>query len=177
MKYGIFFLVISGGFLLYGYRLGGWYGLLFWPALAFGVVAAGYLGVGARIFRKRPDGTHSPIAGTILLPYLLFVSMVWQLSRLLRGEACWNEIAPGLILGRRADARDRRVCRADRRPGGPPVYLPADTRRDGPSGRTIPGARRDIRRSAQAGLCPLRGGTWTVGNARGRGPAEIRDGE
>ena len=106
MKYGIFFLVISGGFLLYGYRLGLWYGLLFWPALAFGIVAAGYLGVGARIFGKQSDGTLSPIARTILLPYLLYAWTVWQLSRLLRREACWNEIAPGLFIGRRAYARE-----------------------------------------------------------------------
>ena len=67
VKYGILFLIVSGVFAYYGYLIGGWGWLLWWPALSFSTVACGYLGLGAKIFGKRTDGT---IAWHVF-PYLL----------------------------------------------------------------------------------------------------------
>ncbi len=67
VKYGILFLIVSRVFAYYGYLIGGWGWLLWWPALSFSTVACGYLGLGAKIFGKRTDGT---IAWHVF-PYLL----------------------------------------------------------------------------------------------------------
>jgi protein-tyrosine phosphatase len=40
------------------------------------------------------------------LPYLLLTWFVWHVQRLLSREACCNEVAPGLWVGRRPSARE-----------------------------------------------------------------------
>lgn len=51
--------------------LGGWGLWLFWPALALGLVAAGYAALGPAVFQKGVDGRLSLGAGLLLAPYLL----------------------------------------------------------------------------------------------------------
>ena len=104
MKYGILFLMMGGLLAYYGVFLGGLGWLLLWPALSFCIVAAGYLGLGARVFGKRTDGTIAWFTLVVLLPYFLYAWTIWHLSRLLRREDCYNEICPGLYVGRRAFA-------------------------------------------------------------------------
>ncbi|QCJ70288.1 hypothetical protein C9446_10720 [Providencia heimbachae] len=45
--------------------------LLLWPAIALLLITIGYLGAGASVFQKTPDGTLSPSAAILLLPYRL----------------------------------------------------------------------------------------------------------
>ncbi|MGO2304304.1 MAG: phosphatase PAP2/dual specificity phosphatase family protein [Providencia sp.] len=52
--------------------------LLLWPAIALLLVTFGYLGAGASIFQKTPDGTISPSATILLLPYRLFASCTYH---------------------------------------------------------------------------------------------------
>jgi protein-tyrosine phosphatase len=101
VKYGILFLIVSGVFAYYGYLIGGWGWLLWWPALSFLIVACGYLGLGAKIFGKRTNGTIAWYVFPYLLPYLLYTWAIWHLSRILRREDCYNEISPGIYVGRR----------------------------------------------------------------------------
>ena len=42
----------------------------------------------------------------VLFPYFLYAWTIWHLSRLLRSEDCYNEICPGLYVGRRAFASE-----------------------------------------------------------------------
>ena len=106
MKYGFSFLLL-GGFLAWcGIQSGHWNRFLLWPALSFWVVAAGYSGLGAQVFGKRPDGTISWYALVPLLPYFLYTWGVWHLLRFVRHEDCYNEVTQGLYLGRRAHARE-----------------------------------------------------------------------
>lgn len=44
--------------------------ILLWPALSLGLVAAGYLGLGARVFQKDAEGRRSLSARILLAPYL-----------------------------------------------------------------------------------------------------------
>jgi len=76
-----------------------------WPALSFVVVGLGYARLGARVFGKRSDGTLSPLVQVLLAPYLAVSWIVWRMLRLGR-ERCWDQVAPGIYLGRRPYARE-----------------------------------------------------------------------
>ena len=112
MKYGVLFLIIGVLFAYYAFLVGGWGWLLLWPALSFSSIALAYLGLGARVFGNRADGTIAPLALLALFPYFLYAWAIWHLSRIVRREDCYNEVAPGLYIGRRPL----------------PGELPADTR-------------------------------------------------
>lgn len=45
--------------------------LLLWPAIALFFITLGYLGAGASVFQKTPEGNISPSAAILLLPYRL----------------------------------------------------------------------------------------------------------
>jgi protein-tyrosine phosphatase len=115
--------------------VGGWAWLLAWPGLVGLVVAAGYGGLGPRIFAKRADGSLSPLRVALLLPYFLVARAVWGVLRMTR-EPQFHEIRPGLYLGRRPLERElprdvRAVVdltaefTADRRPGVEYLCAPA----------------------------------------------------
>lgn len=74
-----------------------WGAVLGWPALAIGLVAGGYLGLGPRVFGKR-DGRLGFGARIALAPYLLALG-AWRLRDRLEGPP-HHEIVPGLWLGR-----------------------------------------------------------------------------
>jgi protein-tyrosine phosphatase len=53
-----------------------------WGALAFSLVALGYLGAGSSIFRKQPDGQHPLHAWVLMAPYLVIARFShWRISR------------------------------------------------------------------------------------------------
>ncbi len=56
MKYGILFLLIVIAIGDVAIRGGPWCWLLLYPAFSFGVVAAGYFGVGPSVFGKLSKG-------------------------------------------------------------------------------------------------------------------------
>lgn len=106
MKYGFLFLMIGAVLLGNTVWRGGPFWVLLWPGVSFLLVAAGYFGLGPRIFGKRPDGTMAAFAVAVLLPYLLLTWGTWHLLRLIIREDCYNELLPGLFVGRRPLARD-----------------------------------------------------------------------
>ena len=108
MKYGFLFLLLGGLLAYYGILLGRWGWLLLWPALSFCIVASGYLGLGARVFSKRTDGTIAWFTLVVLFPYFLYAWTIWHCSRLLRSEDCYNEIYPGSTS---VDERSPMSCR------------------------------------------------------------------
>lgn len=75
--------------------------LWIWPAISVGVVAAGYAGLGPRVFGKGPDGRRVLWARLILMPYLLLALFVFHLRRIVTGRTCCQQVMPGLWLGRR----------------------------------------------------------------------------
>ena len=97
-----FMLFIAVAFLYAGGSYGGNAWVLAWPAAAFVVVALAYARIDARMLGKRPDGTLRGVVIAPLLPYFLLAWGVWHLKRLFYPERVWDEVAPGLFLGRRA---------------------------------------------------------------------------
>ncbi|UJR79765.1 dual specificity protein phosphatase family protein [Sandaracinus amylolyticus] len=100
MRFGWFQVVL--GLLLIG--CAGWIGgpawALTWPALAVIAVGLGYLGLGPGVFGKRDDGTLRTPHFVLLFPYhvVAWMRVKWDAWR--RREDAWNEVAPGLYLGR-----------------------------------------------------------------------------
>lgn len=86
----------------------GWLGgpawALAWPAVAVIAVGCGYLGLGPGVFGKRADGSLRTPHFVLLLPYhvVAWLRVRWDGWR--RREPPWNEVAPGLFLGRIVDA-------------------------------------------------------------------------
>jgi len=104
-------LSYAAAFLLLAVALG----VAVWPlspplalylALSPALLAASYAGAGASLFGKR-RGRVALHARVLLLPYLLLNGAIYLvLIRL--GEPVWNEIVPGLLLGRRPTAAEAR---------------------------------------------------------------------
>ena len=75
--------------------------VLLWPGVSALVVAAGYGGLGARVFGKRRGGGFAPWAIVLHLPYLLVTLAIWQFIRFAVPERAADEVAPGVFVGRR----------------------------------------------------------------------------
>lgn len=110
MRFGLIFIAIASGLVALAASYGGAAWLLLWPAITFAVVGAGYLGLGAGPLAKRADGTRPLWALVVWFPYLATMRTGWQLLRWLTPEDQYNEVAPGLFVGRR--------CLADELPEG-----------------------------------------------------------
>ena len=89
-----------------GSMLGGWWLLLCWPALSFGLVGAAYAGSWPGLFGKRPDGQLPLWRTVMLLPFLVLTHGLWHGKRLLSGGPAYQEVCPGLWLGRRLLSRE-----------------------------------------------------------------------
>ncbi|MCB9594636.1 MAG: dual specificity protein phosphatase family protein [Sandaracinaceae bacterium] len=74
---------------------------LVWPGWSVGIVGLAYLGIGPRVFGKRADGGMSMLHVALLLPYYVVAWSLWQLKSRLQGENPHDEVAPGIIVGRR----------------------------------------------------------------------------
>jgi hypothetical protein len=106
VSYGLLFAAAAALLAYTALSSDGMGSLLLWPALSFALVAAAYLGLGARVFGKRRDGTLAWECVAGLLPYLLFTWAAWHLSRWVRREPPFHRIAPGLLAGRRLLQRE-----------------------------------------------------------------------
>lgn len=101
MVYGIFFLLIAAQFFVEAALLGGYFWIFAWPGVSFGIVGLAYLGLGPGIFGKRANGSLFWLSTLLLLPYLLLTWLTWHLVRQTSREDCYNEVAPGIYVGRR----------------------------------------------------------------------------
>lgn len=80
-----------------------WAWIVLWPALSLAIVAAGYFGVGPSMYRKRsgflPTSTQLLLAPTLLGQHL-------SLRYYRRQCRPWDEVAPGVLIGRSLDDRE-----------------------------------------------------------------------
>ena len=97
VRYCVFGMILAGA----GACLGGAGWLLLWPAVSFMLIGGAYAGLGPRVCGKRPDGRMAWWAVFLLLPYLLTTWIGWHAIRRLSREACCDEVAPGVWVGRR----------------------------------------------------------------------------
>lgn len=100
LRFGWAQVVLGAGLFAAAFWLGGPAWLVTWPATSVTAVGLGYLALGPRVFGKRADGTLAPVPTLILLPYHV---VAWLRLRLpgRSSRAAWNEVAPGIFLGRR----------------------------------------------------------------------------
>jgi hypothetical protein len=91
---GAVYLAAASALGLPGFPLG-WMGVsTVWVGLSYAMGRPAMAG-------KRADGGFTPWAIAIAGPVLFLVWLAWGLRRL-RSERCWDEVRPGLFLGRRA---------------------------------------------------------------------------
>lgn len=101
MKFGILFTIIGALFAAAAVMHQGWAWLLIWPAVSFALVGQAYLWLGAGIYGKRSSGSMSLISMAILLPALIYFWTVWHLLRRIKREPPYDELLPGVLIGRR----------------------------------------------------------------------------
>lgn len=101
LKYSFVFGVFAALLTVLAFQLRGLGWGLLWPALSFALVAVAYAGAGPAVFGKRADGRMQPWALVVLLPYLLMTWATWRLARGLSRESVHDEVAPGIVIGRR----------------------------------------------------------------------------
>ena len=101
MRLGVWFATLCAGAVFAAVELGGWGWVFLWPAATLAACAAGYLGAGAGVFGKRPDGSRALWATLLMAPYILGAWLTWRALRLWRREPAYQELVPGLFIGRR----------------------------------------------------------------------------
>ena len=72
-----------------------------WLSLDLLLVSIAYLRQNARVFGKTDDGTMRLLPAIVMAPFLFFTWLVWWLQNLFSKEPIWNEVMPGLFVGRR----------------------------------------------------------------------------
>lgn len=100
MRFGWMQVALGLALLACAAWLGGAAWVLAWPAIAVTTVGLGYLGLGPGVFGKRPDGTIRTPHFVLLFPYHVVAWLRVRWDALVHREAPWNEVAPGLYLGR-----------------------------------------------------------------------------
>lgn len=101
LKYLIVLVLVGATQIVLASTSGTMAWLLYWSGLSWIVVGAAYGGLGAGIFGKRANGRMAPVSICLLLPYLSVTWFLWYMQQLLTKEPPYNEITPGLWLGRR----------------------------------------------------------------------------
>lgn len=101
MKYGILFTTVAVMLVTSAGIRGGWFFLLFWPALSFGIVGFGYLHFGPHVYGKSQSGILLPLNQLLLLPYLLYLWSLWYAVRLIKREPAIDELTDNIFIGRR----------------------------------------------------------------------------
>jgi len=79
---------------------GGWWTLLAWSGGAFSIASVAHLATAPGLLGKRPDGRMKTLGLLALIPYLLVTWGRWHVEWRLLRERPWDEVAPGLFLGR-----------------------------------------------------------------------------
>ena len=106
MKYGVLFSIVAFLLAMVAYQQQGYCLILVWPAISFGMISAGYLALGPRVYGKSNSGRLSVINRVLLLPFLLYLWSAWYLLRLVKHENACDQVTDRLIIGRRLLSRE-----------------------------------------------------------------------
>lgn len=111
MRYALQFLVISVlcAVLAQGHESPVASVPLYYLSLIFLVLGLGYAFIGPGMFMKRPNGSLPLLSTVVFLPIHLLNQLVFRAYRAFSSEDPFNEIVPGLFLGRRLAAGDEEV--------------------------------------------------------------------
>lgn len=101
MPYGILFAISAALLVVTAFQRGGFWLLLLWPALSLSILSVGYLWRCPRVFGKQKNGVQSPLHVIALLPWLVYLHVVWRIARRVRREAGWTRLTDDILIGRR----------------------------------------------------------------------------
>jgi membrane-associated phospholipid phosphatase len=88
-----------------------WGGLLLWPALACALVASGYFGVGAAVYRKAASG-RLPLSMRVLMAPVLLAQWL-SLKHYARRSRRWDCVTDRVWVGRALSRREARDAMAE----------------------------------------------------------------
>jgi protein-tyrosine phosphatase len=106
LRYGALFVILGVSIAALGALIGGAGLVLLWPALSFTLVGLAYFADRPTVLGKRADGTIAAWSLALLAPYALLALILMRAERLLSPEDAFNEVAPGLWVGRWPRARE-----------------------------------------------------------------------
>jgi protein-tyrosine phosphatase/membrane-associated phospholipid phosphatase len=102
-RVGFYYICGAGILFLAALLLKGWWLLLLWPAVAFGLTGGAYFGLVPGVFRKE-EGLLPLSTRCLMAPVLLGHRL--SLRYYQRRAEPWNEILPDLWMGRRLDEKE-----------------------------------------------------------------------
>jgi membrane-associated phospholipid phosphatase len=105
VRIGLYYLSGAGLLAAAAIVLGGWALLLLWPTLGLALAAGVYFGWTTDLFGK--ENGRLPLSSRCLLAPLLLGHWL-SLRYYQRKAAAWNEVVPGLWMGRRLSEREAR---------------------------------------------------------------------
>lgn len=103
--YGSVFVGLSLASFAVAAKFGGGWLLLVWPGLSFALVSVAYAMLEPRVVGKRADGTFPTWRRILLFPFFVYSEGIWHLYALFSSEEAYNQVAPGLWVGRWPVAR------------------------------------------------------------------------
>lgn len=106
MALAAFLLILAAAQVHLGVTFGGIWWAFLWPAASALWLSLAYFTKRPRMVGKQTDGAVAWWAWILMLPYLVFAELVWRGQKALAREDAWNEVAPGLFLGRRIFAHE-----------------------------------------------------------------------
>lgn len=106
MRFGVLFLLLAASLALWVPRLGVAGALLLWPVASFALVGLGYLGLGPAVLGKDERGRRAPWAAALHAPFFALSLALYHLLRAVRAEDPWNEVSPGVYVGRLCGAHE-----------------------------------------------------------------------
>lgn len=101
----VFFLSSGLLYLWLGFKLGTMGVLVSWLGVSLFTMGVAYVVRSASLMGKRRDGSFHPVGLLLHAPFLLVAWLGWQLRRR-RSEPAWNEVAPGIFVGRMSSPRE-----------------------------------------------------------------------
>jgi protein-tyrosine phosphatase len=104
MKQAATYLIATIVFAALGISLGHRWLILLWPTVGMFVLALGYLGFGPGVLGKRRSGKLAWWGILLHLPYLVVTRLIQVVKRGFSKEPLYNEVTPGLWIGRRVSA-------------------------------------------------------------------------
>lgn len=103
MRFGILQILLGLTLMAFAGFGGGPLWALLWPGASVFVVGVAYVREWPGVFGKSPaTGALAWLPRVLLWPYFAVAWSLWQLKSRLSNEAPFDEVAPGILVGRRA---------------------------------------------------------------------------
>jgi protein-tyrosine phosphatase len=106
MFHAIVFMSVSVGCSHLAITHQGWAWLLTWPASSFALLALAYLSGQPRVLGKKKTGGFVRWLFVVMLPFHVLTGTVWRLACRLTRERSFDELTPGVLVGRRLLPRE-----------------------------------------------------------------------